>query len=85
MSCSSKDCDCNVLVIDEKTSAHLQCVDLICFECKHRRQVSLEDYDLMCNVKNRIIMQELTNGTGMTEEYVKKMFMKLEELRKLDQ
>ena len=85
MSCSSKDCDCNVVVVDEKTSAHLQCVDLICFECKHRRQLSLEDYNLMCNVNSRRIMQKLTNSTGLSEEFFRRTFMELKLLRESEQ
>jgi hypothetical protein len=73
--CDSKYCNCNVLVVDEKTSAHLQCVDLICFMCKHRRRISLENYNSICDHKMQRVMQ-IFNKAGLTEIFDKKTLMR---------
>ena len=73
--CDSKYCNCNVLVVYEKTSAHLQCVELICFSCRYRRQLSLEYFELMVELKRRVIIDRLFNNKDWNEESIRKMMM----------
>jgi len=75
MPCGFRGCDYNVFCVDQKTSAHLQCVDLICFNCKHRRQISLENFELMVDMKRRVIYDKLYNNIEWDEESVRKAMM----------
>jgi len=75
MPCGFRGCDYNVFCVDQKISAHLQCVDLICFSCKHRRQISLENFELMVDMKRRVIYDKLYNNIEWDEESVRKAMM----------
>ncbi len=75
MPCSSKFCNCNVLIVDEKPLPYFQYIDLICFKCKHRQQISLEYYNLIRNFKVYKVMQIFENA-GLTKKFDKRTLMR---------
>jgi hypothetical protein len=75
MPCGFRGCDYNLFCVDQKTLAHLQCVELICFSCRYRRQLSLEYFELMVELKRRVIIDRLFNNKDWNEESIRKMMM----------
>jgi hypothetical protein len=42
--CNSESCDCNLFIADKIVPVYVECVEVVCLQCKHRQLISLEDY-----------------------------------------
>lgn len=74
--CGFKGCDCVDFFVNWENSSHLQCVDLICLECKNMIQVSLKNYYLMANIANHILFEAMEHGIDLTKEEIRKAMIR---------
>ncbi len=75
MPCGFNGCDYKYFFVDMDNYSDSQCVNLVCLECKHSRQVSCRNYELMCDLENHLVEEAMRYGVNWTEESIRKELM----------
>ena len=68
--CGFRGCDNALFALDE-TSSPLGCIDVICFNCRYKRQLSMEKYQSIIDIKDFKQWAYTKYGCGWDDKFLR--------------